>query len=254
MVTGIDKFQKYLAGHEGHYAIIGGAACDLLFDEAGLEFRATKDIDMVLCVEVVDAAFGKVFKEFLNAGGYQAREKSSGDKEFYRFHKPSDPRFPFMIELFSRKLGTLDLPENAELTPIPVEDDIVSLSAILLDDGYYEALQTSKRKIEGVTVIDETLLIPFKARAFLDLSARAEAGEKIDSKNIKKHRNDVLRLTQLLPGDASIALPGQIQEDMRRFLDLAEADETLDPKAFNVPFTRDEAIALLRSAYKLAAA
>ena len=58
MVTGIDKFQKYFAGHEDHYAIIGGAACDLLFDEVGLDFRATKDIDMVLCVEVVDAAFG----------------------------------------------------------------------------------------------------------------------------------------------------------------------------------------------------
>ena len=50
MVAGIDKFQKYFAGHEDHYAIIGGAACDLLFDEAGLDFRATKGIDMVLCV------------------------------------------------------------------------------------------------------------------------------------------------------------------------------------------------------------
>jgi hypothetical protein len=248
LVTGIDKFQKYFAGHEDHYAIIGGAACDLLFDEAGLDFRATKNIDMVLCVEVVDTAF----KEFLDAGGYQARERSTGEKEFYRFHKPSDQSFPFMIELFSPKPGTLDLPENAELTPIPVEEDIVSLSAILLDDGYYEALQSAKRKIEGVTVIDETLLIPFKARAFLDLSARAEAGEKIDSKNIKKHRNDVPRLTQLLPGDALITLPDQIRDDTRRFLDLAEADDTLDPKALNVPFTRDEAIALLRSAYKLA--
>lgn len=103
MVTGIDKFQKYFAGHEGHYAIIGGAACDLMFDEAGLDFRATKDIDMVLCVEVVDAAFGTAFKEFLDAGGYQARERSTGEKEFYRFHKPSDQDFPFMIELFSRK-------------------------------------------------------------------------------------------------------------------------------------------------------
>lgn len=134
MVAGIDKFQKYFAGHEDHYAIIGGAACDLLFDEAGLDFRATKDIDMVLCVEVVDAAFGTAFKAFLDAGGYQARERSTGEKEFYRFHKPSDQSFPFMIELFSRKRGTLDLPENAELTPIPVEEDVVSLSAILLDD------------------------------------------------------------------------------------------------------------------------
>lgn len=96
-------------------------------------------------------------------------------EEIYRFHKPSDQGFPFMIELFSRKPGTLDLPENAERTPIPVEEDIVSLSAILLDDGYYEALNSAKRRIEQVTVIDETLLIPFKARAFLDLSAIDEA-------------------------------------------------------------------------------
>ncbi|RVJ46121.1 hypothetical protein [Sinorhizobium meliloti] len=251
MVAGIDKFKEYFADHEDHYAIIGGAACDLLFDQAGLAFRATKDIDMVLCVEVVDASFGAAFRAFLDAGGYQARERSNGDKEFYRFHKPSDQDFPFMIELFSRKPGTIDLPEDAGLTPITVEEDIVSLSAILLDEGYYEALQAAKRKIDGVTVIDETLLIPFKARAFLDLTGRAEAGEKVDSKTIKKHRNDVIRLVQLLPEDASIELSDPIREDLRRFLDLAQADDGLDPKAFDVPFTRDEAIDLLRAAYKL---
>lgn len=92
MVTGIDKFQKFFAGHEDHYAIIGGAACDPLFDEAGLDFRATKDIDMVLCIEVVDTAFGTAFKAFLDAGGYQARERSTGEKEFYHFHGPARQR------------------------------------------------------------------------------------------------------------------------------------------------------------------
>jgi hypothetical protein len=251
MVAGIEKFREHFAGHEGHYAIIGGAACDLLFDAAGLPFRATKDIDMVLCVEVVDTAFGAAFKAFLDAGGYQARERSDGKKEFYRFHKPKDQSFPFMIELFSRKPGTLDLSKDVGLTPIPVEEDIVSLSAILLDEGYYDALQAAKRQVDGVTVIDETLLIPFKARAFLDLTARAEAGEKIDGKNIKKHRNDVFRLVQLLPKNASIELADPIREDLRKFLELAQADATLDPKAFEVPLTRDEAVALLRSAYGL---
>ena len=251
MLTGIDKFREYFADYEDRYATIGGAACDLLFGEAGLDFRATKDIDMVLCVEVVDSAFGKAFRTFLDAGGYQARERSTGDKEFYRFHKPSTADFPFMIELFARKPGTLELPEDAELTPIPVEEDVVSLSAILLDDSYYDALQSAKRKIGSVTIVDETLLIPFKARAFLDLGARAASGEKIDSKNIRKHRNDVFRLAQLLPRSASIALPDQIQADMQRFLDLAQADETLDPKAFDVSLSRDEAIALLRTAYRL---
>ena len=251
MIVGIDKFREHFAGHEDQYAIIGGAACDLLFDEAGLEFRATKDIDIVLCVEVVDAAFGERFSAFLDAGGYQARERSDGKKEFYRFHRPTDDSYPFMIELFSRKPEALNLPEGAKLTPIPVEEDAVSLSAILLEEGYYEALQNAKREVDGVTIIDETLLMPFKARAFLDLSERKEQGEKIDSKNIKKHRNDVFRLVQLLPGDADIEMPEPIRDDLRRFLDQVEADQTLDPKAFDVPLTREEAVTLLRSAYRV---
>lgn len=252
MVVGIDKFREHFAGHEAQYAIIGGTACDLLFNAAGLDFRATKDVDMVLCVDVVDVAFGQTFKAFLDAGGYRARERSDGAKEFYRFHRPADQNFPFMIELFSRKPDTLNLPEGAALTRIPVEEDIISLSAILLDDGYYEALQAAKREVEGVTIIDETLLIPFKARAFLDLSARAAAGETVDGKNIRKHRNDAFRLLQLLPSDAVIDLSASIRDDLRRFVTLAQADESLDLKALGLPFDRDEAITLLRSAYRLA--
>jgi len=84
VVTGIGKFREHFSGHEDQYAIIGGTACDMLFNAAGLDFRATKDIDMVLCVEVVDAEFGTAFKGFLDAGGYQARERSNGRREFHR--------------------------------------------------------------------------------------------------------------------------------------------------------------------------
>ena len=249
MVIGLEKFREYFTGHENHYAIIGGAACDMLFNAAGIPFRATKDIDMVLCVEVVDAAFGEKFKAFLDAGGYEARERSDGKREFYRFHKPKDKNFPYMIELFSRKPGTLTLPKEAALTPIPVEEDVVSLSAILLDDGYYDAIQSAKRVIDGVTAVDETVLIPFKGRAFLDLSDRAAKGEKIDTKSINKHRNDVFRLAQLLPTGAKIKLADGIVTDLRRFLAIIEKDTAFDPKSFDVPFSRDEGISLLRSAY-----
>ena len=251
MVTGIEKFREYFAGHEDQYAIIGGVACDLLFNAAGLTFRATKDIDMVLCVEVVDAAFGKQFIAFLEAGGYQARERSDGKKEFYRFHRPTDGDFPFMIELFSRKPGTLTLPEDAEITPIKVDEDMISLSAILLDDGYFEALQNAKRVVDDVTILDETLLIPFKARAFIDLTDRLAEGGKVDKKHIKKHRNDVFRLLQLLPGDAAIEITEPIRADLHRFVDLVEGDEALDPKAFDVPMSREDGVKLLRSAYGL---
>ena len=81
--------------------------------------------------------------------------------------------------------------------------------------------------------------------------ARKQA-KKIDSKNIKKHRNDVFRLAQLLPADASIKLADPIRDDLQKFLAAAQADGALDPKAFDVPFTRDEAVAVLRQAYGLA--
>ncbi|RLA40192.1 MAG: hypothetical protein DRR42_26255 [Gammaproteobacteria bacterium] len=251
MIVGIDKFREHFAGFEEQYAIIGGTACDLIFDQAGLGFRATKDIDMVLCVEMVDIAFAECFRTFLDAGGYEARERCNGRKEFYRFHRPSDHGFPYMIELFSRNPDALKFREGDDLASVFVEEDVISLSAILLDEDYYEALQKNKHTVDGVTIIDETLLIPFKARAFLDLSARAEKGEKVKSKDIKKHRNDVFRLAQLLPGNASFEVPKRIQKDLQQFLDLIEAEGELDPKAFKVPLTREEAITLLRSAYRI---
>jgi len=52
-----------------------------------------------------------------------------------------------------------------------------------------------------------------------------------------------------LPEGAKIEMPEQIRKDMSRFLELAEADKTLNPKDLDVPLTREEAIALLRSAY-----
>ena len=47
-MRGIDKFKERFAGHDGEYVLIGGGACDLLFGGAGQDFRATKDLDLVL--------------------------------------------------------------------------------------------------------------------------------------------------------------------------------------------------------------
>lgn len=251
MVKGIDIFRKFFEEHQGQYTIIGSAACDLIFSDAGATFRATKDIDMVLCIEVVDAAFGARFRDFLEAGGYQAAETQDGKRQFYRFHKPADETFPFMIELFSRKPEVLSLPDDVVIAKIPVEEAVISLSAILLDEAYFEALTANRRIIDGVSILDQSLLIPFKARAYLDLADRAAKGERIDSKQIKKHRNDVMRLAQLLPGDAAIALSEPLRRDMRRFLDAASTDTGLDPKTFGVPMSRDEALSFLKTAYKI---
>jgi len=253
MVVGLEKFREFFAGHEQHYAIIGGTACDLLFTEAGLAFRRTKDIDIVLCVEVIDVAFGQAFRRFLDAGGYQSRERGeSGKKEFYRFHKPTDALFPYMIELFARRSGALSLPDGTITGPIPVDEGVVSLSAILLDDVYYDALKLGKRTVDGVSIIDQRILIPLKALAFLNNKAEAEAGRKIKQEDIRKHRIDVLRLAELLKPDDSFDLAETIRNDLRRFIDDIEADTSMDPRKSGLILPKDETIALLRSVYRLA--
>jgi len=56
MVIGLDVWQAHFKDFPDRYVLVGGVACDLLMVDAGLPFRATKDLDVVLLVEVLDAA------------------------------------------------------------------------------------------------------------------------------------------------------------------------------------------------------
>jgi hypothetical protein len=188
MVKGLDSFRLWFQGYERYYALIGGVACDLLMNEAGLDFRATRDFDMVLLVETLDADFGARFWGYVKAGGYDHRRASTDTPQFYRFSKPSMPDYPYMIELFSRRLDGIPLPDDAALTPLPMEESVSSLSAILLDDDYYGFLKSGIRFLDGLPILDAPHIIPFKAKAWLNLTELKAKGGHVDSKNIKKHR------------------------------------------------------------------
>lgn len=229
MVTGIESFKNWFEGNENQYAIIGGTACDILMTEEGLDFRATKDIDLVLIIEAVDAAFGIKFWDYVKQAGYEHCNKSSGVPQFYRFSHPVSNGYPTMIELFTRKLDAITLPEDAMLTPLPIDEDISSLSAILLDDDYYEFLKQGRVLIDGVTVLDAAYLIPFKAKAWMDLTERRMTGEHVDGKDIKKHKNDVFRLTELIDPDDKITVPVGVYEDIQNFV-VRMKDEPVDIK------------------------
>src|SRR3546814_9563705 len=80
MVTGVNRFRAHFADHEHQYVLIGGAACELIMDDAGLDFRATKDLDIVLIVEALDPAFSAAFMAFVEAGGYEIQQRSEGQR------------------------------------------------------------------------------------------------------------------------------------------------------------------------------
>lgn len=231
-MRGIDKFRERFAGHDGEYVLIGGGACDLLFGEAGQDFRATRDLDLVLLVEALTPEFGRVFWDFIREGGYENRQKSSGQPQFYRFSKPKAPNFPAMLELFART--DINLHDgNLGLMPIHIDDEVSSLSAILLDEEYYKLLVENRVAAGGVAVLSVEGLIPFKAKAWLDLSAKRATGQAVDEKSLKKHRNDVCRLATLLAGNERPAISEVIRADMKRFMKAYESTP-VDPKALKI--------------------
>ena len=253
MVRGFQSFKEWFLGYENEYTVIGGVACDILMENAGQEFRATKDLDMVLMVEALTPGFVSRFWEYVREAEYEHRNKSSGNVQFYRFTNPKDKSWLYMIELFSRKPDEVFLSGEPVLTPLRVEDEISSLSAILLDETYYAFLRAGRIIIDGVPVLETKHLIPFKAKAYIDNVMRKKNGEQVDSKNIKKHKNDVFRLLLMLSdNETELSLPEYIRNDMLSFINMM-TDEQVDVKALGGGhLSKDELLTRLMSVYGLA--
>jgi hypothetical protein len=222
MVRGVEHFRDWFASYTDHYALIGGTACDLILEEAGLAFRATKDLDIVLIVDAVTPEFARRFWDYIRTGGYTHRLKSSGKLRAYRFQEPTELVFPHMIELFARLPDVFEVEDRVTaITPLPVDDPgVSSLSAIILKDDYFSFLRSGITEIEGVPIVDASSLIVLKAHAWLDLRSRKGAGETIESHQIKKHRNDIFRLFPVLNPGQTILLPEAIRDDMAQALAL----------------------------------
>jgi hypothetical protein len=245
MVIGLSTFQRFFADYTDDYILIGGSACDINLAQQELAFRATRDLDIVLCIETRDSQFINTFWDFIRAGKYAIGEKSSGRKQFYRFKDPATPDFPYMLELFSRRPDMLNISDDSLLTPIPADDETSSLSAILLSDDYYEFIHDNRSIIDGLSVVSPAALIVLKAKAWMDLSTRKSQGEKIDQKNINKHKNDIARLVPVVPSE-KLDIPSSIQKEMHMFLS-RYAEEQIDAKALRLPLSSNEVKSVLSS-------
>jgi len=219
MVKGLNTFKEYFKNYSGNYVIIGGTACDIIIDDAGFEARATKDIDIILIVDALTKEFVKKFWEFINDGNYEHKEQSKEKRKYYRFIKPKTKNFPLQIELFSKVPDLLNLDGKPHLTPVPVEDDLSSLSAILMDEEYYNFTIDHSKNEEGAHIANTETLICLKAKAYSDLARRKADGEKMDEKNIRKHKTDIFRLTALLTPEQRFKLPQGMKNNMQLFVD-----------------------------------
>lgn len=229
MVKGIEKFKEHFGAYKDNYVIIGGTACEVHEDAAGQKPRATKDIDMILIIEALSHDFVAEFWKFIKEAQYEDNQVGeSGEapkQQYYRFNKPSNPEYPAQIELFSRSLDIFELPADIHITPIPTDADLSSLSAILLDDDYYNYTIEHSTVDDDVHISKIESLIALKCKAYLEMRKRKEETGDGDEKHIRKHRNDVFRLVaSIVSGEQTFGLPEKLFIDVSSFCKQVESD------------------------------
>ena len=67
---------------------------------------------------------------------------------------------------------------------------------------------------------------------------------------MKKHKNDILRLAQLLNPNETIAVADSVKADMQNFFDLIET-ESIDMRALKLNYTKEDAVKILKHAFQM---
>lgn len=100
--------------------------------------------------------------------GYKSIIRSSGRQCYYRFTSPASKDHPVMIELFSRKPMEIELASGQNIVPVRTDDNISSLSAILMDDAYYSIIMESRSEVNGLPVITPGGLLDLKNKELVE--------------------------------------------------------------------------------------
>lgn len=199
MVKGLETFRKAMQPYKEHFVIIGGTACDIRLTGTAMIPRATEDIDIIVVIERLTEEFVRAIWQFVKDGNYKAEKRISQQGQsvyaLYRFTlQDNSLDYPQKIELLSRHSDLLGESSGYHIEPIPTDEDSHSLSAIIMDDDYYDFTIHHTDEIDGLLIANNKALIVLKANAYLNLLKEREAGRQVNSKDIRKHRSDVLKL------------------------------------------------------------
>ena len=101
-IRGIEHFTKYFKEFKNDYVIIGGGASAILLEDVGLEFRATKDIDIVILTNSSRELNKKICK-YVDDGGYKTKSGNKSGPRYYRFAHPTNILYPQNNRDFRKK-------------------------------------------------------------------------------------------------------------------------------------------------------
>ena len=208
-MEGLEKFREAFEAYSENYVIIGGTACDIVMTGTAVRARVTHDIDMIIIVEKMTADFAEHFWQFVREGGYRPEKRmpAGGESPKYELYRFVDGKadYPKMIELLSRHPDILGEPKGVTIEPLPVGEEASSLSAIIMDDDFYYFTIEHSKLTNGLRHADSAALIALKACAYLNLLQDQTNGKHVNSKDIKKHRSDVLKNVVIMESGQVVA-------------------------------------------------
>ena len=115
-----------------------------------------------------------------------------------------------------------------------------SLSAIIMDDDYYYFTIAHSQLTDGIRHANSAALIALKARAYLNLMADKRDGKHVNTKDIKKHRSDILKNVVIMTDD-NIEAPSAIVDCIRDFVASIRADWSTLSEPLSKSLDQDEA-------------
>jgi hypothetical protein len=219
MVVGLDTFKVFFKDYSDTYLIIGGTACDFLIENEGFVPRATDDIDMVLIIEALTPAFFVEFWKFIKLGEYTINQIQEEKRNCYRFCEPENKTFPKQIELFSKIPDLIPHDGEFHLTPIPTIEGVSNLSAILLNEDYYNYTIEHSFVKDDVHYANIEAIICLKAYAYLDNKKRKLEGQDVKQRDIDKHKYDIFRMVFLVSPETRFEVPEIITNNLHAFVD-----------------------------------
>lgn len=214
MVQGIEVFKAFFKGYEKEYVLIGGFAYVYWMSQAGLSARKTKDLDIVVLSLRSHQHFIKRLLEFVELGEYKARSKAYGKVQNYRFTHPKEG-FPKQLEVMMGRNNSI--PED-QVSLHHVTEEQTEISAILLDEPYYQLIEQEHLIFDGISVVDIDVLILLKIKAWLNFIHDKKEGIEVKTFDLNKHREDVLSLLETISGQSKVTINHTIRNDIIDFI------------------------------------
>ena len=112
-----------------------------------------------------------------------------------------------------------------------------------------QLLSDGRIVVDEIPMLSYSYLILFKAKAWLNLTAERDDGKHVNSNDIKKHKNDIARLSVLFTGTDSVIVPTTIYNDLHEFINAFE-NKPPSMEDLEIPaITSDDVVETLRSVY-----